>query len=130
MILPKILIIDDLTGWSAVERARMCRDLGLLESGAETIDWPTTESMGEATFCSAQRRVGNRILNDVDVAVKAVESGWNRDAADRWALVLLDMQFTQGEVMNGPVDPDENPPLDPEPEFGLRILESVAMARG
>lgn len=126
MSLPRILILDDLTGWSKADRELMCRNLALADvTDGQGID-DESKYLAQAVFHPAQVRDGNAIRNDVGEALRVVRRGWGETAGQAWALVLLDLQFDEGIISEGDLDPDENWPGRVDREFGLRILEALA----
>ncbi|MCU1267548.1 MAG: hypothetical protein JWM21_3866 [Acidobacteria bacterium] len=130
MNLPRILVIDDLFFWSKEDRRLWCHRLGLADLTDDQGGGFDGDYVAEAVFQPGQRRIGNEIINSTEEAVRAVATGWNsndRSALDRnWALVLLDLQFDEGTVADGPVDPISNWPEQANRKFGLEILESLA----
>jgi DNA-binding NtrC family response regulator len=126
MTLPRVLVLDDLTGWSADDRRLMCRDLALIDvTDGGAVDHESSY-LAEAVFHPGQIRLGNEIRNDIEAVLHLVAEGWNDQPEQRWALILLDLQFDQGEVEDGPLDPDTNWPRRADREFGLRILEALS----
>ena len=111
--LPRVLVIDDQFGrWALGTSFRsavgeevfaqyvadcdnLCLNFGLARDGEETPD-----PVALATFSAAQKwdGVGRRIVNDPDSAIAAVQAGWPFRDGSRWALVLLDLRFTFGEL--------------------------------
>ncbi len=126
MTLPRVLVLDDLTGWSISDRRLVCRDLALLDvpEDGEIVD--EANYLAEAVFHPGQTRVGNEIKNDIDAVLRLVSEGWDGEPNHRWALVLLDLQFDHGEVKDGVLDPDRNWPRRADRDFGLRILHALA----
>lgn len=88
MTLPQILVVDDQFARNATERSLFLRDAGLVEAGA--CSGGMQQALAEVTFCSGQRREGNRMINDPNIVLEA--------AGGNWALVLLDVQFDSGEL--------------------------------
>lgn len=126
MSLPRILILDDLTGWSKVDRELMCRNLALVDvTNGQTID-DETKYLAQAIFHPAQVRTGNQISNNINEALRVVGQGWSQPSEQPWALVLLDLQFDEGPIVDGDLDPDENWPERVNREFGLHILQALA----
>ena len=126
MTLPRVLVLDDLSGWSAEDRRLMCRNLAFASiTDGDVVDGES-KYLAEAVFHPAQTRQGNEIVNDTEAALRAVAEGWDGTPEHRWGLVLLDLQFDYGQVNEGPLDPDNNWPRRGDREFGLRILEAMA----
>src|SRR5258707_6697198 len=129
MTLPRILVLDDLFFWSTEDRAIWCRKLGLADVTDGT-ERGLGDYVAEAVFQSAQVRIGNSLVNSKDDAVNAVANGWwgeeSERAAKKWSLVLLDLQFDEGPISDGPIDPDTNWPNQSKKSFGLEILASLA----
>lgn len=129
MILPRILILDDLTGWSRDAREQMCDRLALLNLNEREPAHNPSEYLAEAVFRSGQVRRGNELENDVRAALAAVAEGWDSTAgppANRWGLVLLDLQFDYGLVAEGSLDPDSNWPRSTDQTFGLKLMHAFA----
>jgi DNA-binding NtrC family response regulator len=121
---PLILFIDDLYGNSQSDRYRLCQRLKLqpLNPGD---DLQVEDAIADALFNPSQRRASNRVENDVSVALRFVDECWNASAGRRLALVLLDLQFDEGHVGDGPLHPDRNWPANGRPTFGLDILQAM-----
>src|SRR5207249_4761310 len=70
----------------------------------------------------------NEVQNDYRLALDAVGKGWEGAPKNRWALVLLDLQFSQGTFEGARPDPTrpKSWPRNPDSQFGLRILEEMA----
>ena len=85
-----ILVIDDQIARSEEEQTHFLRAIGELSGYAGD-----RHKLGyfKVVFCSGQRIDANQIINDIEVAVGAVDS--NKD----WTLVLLDMQFDSGSII-------------------------------
>jgi DNA-binding NtrC family response regulator len=129
MNLPRILVLDDLFFWSKEDRQNWCHRLAL----ADVTDGQAVKGasyIAEAVFRSAQIRIGNKLINSVEEALKAVAEGWwteeGRGALKKWSLVLLDLQFDEGSVLDGSIHPDTNWPDRANRKFGLEVLESLA----
>ena len=119
--LPRVLVLDDLTGTYSEQRRVLCDDLALADvSQGERIQ-DTSQYLAEVVFDSCQVKRDGEVRNDVDAAVHAVGKGWNGDPERPWALVLLDLQFDYG-----PPSPYTGRPSHTDPFFGLRILQQLA----
>jgi DNA-binding NtrC family response regulator len=125
--LPRILVIDDLFFWSTEDRRRWCESLRLADVTQGKNRTDNNQFIAEAVFEAGQVRVGNEIINSVEHAIHAVERGWSPNASNRtWSLVLLDLQFEEGTVLDGDLDPANNWPDQPDSKFGLEILDALA----
>lgn len=129
MTLPRLLVIDDLAGWSLSDRATMCRDLALRDvtSGGSSVD-SDSPYLAEAVFVPGLVRAGNEVSGGppaVEATLAAVAQGWERQDGLPWALVLLDLQFDCGAVSDGAIDPDQNWPRRADREHGLRLLDAM-----
>ena len=124
--LPRLLIIDDLLGWSPEDRREACEDLSLLDEG-DPGERGSERCLARATFHPGVVRRGDRIVTDDDAVLDLVAGGWDGSQVDRWALILLDLQFDVGKIAGGDVHPDRNWPTETSvPEHGLRLLEAMA----
>ena len=93
MNLPRILVLDDLWFWSKEQRERVCQRLGLFDGTDGSSPEKPDDYAAIAEFRSGQARRDGRIVNDLTLAISAVEERWRADTDHRWALVLLDLQF-------------------------------------
>lgn len=116
--LPQVLIIDDLFGRPGIDRINLCYSYGLVDHN------PDAESLGEipdpvanVQFCTSQSGGDGVLHNDLSIALRAVEQGWPFADGSRWALVLLDLRFVSGSLIEG--EPQGRPGDD---EYGLKIL--------
>jgi two-component system, NtrC family, response regulator PilR len=118
MKLPRILIIDDQYGrcglgpafethvgpeiFSAFksDRRALCANFGLVDVTGDVRTAAAPDPIARAVFCPAQtwKAQENRIENDVALALDLVGRGWPFPDGDRWALILLDLRFTYGEL--------------------------------
>ena len=119
---PAVLVIDDQYGRTLAARRSLCVWLGLQDlTGDDESSQAIPDALATACFTSAQHRRGDRLENDVLVALEAARSGWPSARGGRWALALLDLRFTSGSL-----DDDGDPLGRPGDEvFGLRILEAL-----
>ena len=121
MTLPRILIIDDIFGSSIMDRKNLCRNFGLVDvTGDDENVSKISEPVGEAAFCSGQVRDGNTVRNDVNVAIDAVQKGWDENSEQRLALILLDLRFVSGKI-----EDDEPQSQSGDDIFGLLILDEI-----
>ncbi|HEB87571.1 MAG TPA: sigma-54-dependent Fis family transcriptional regulator [Gammaproteobacteria bacterium] len=126
MMSPRVLVIDDLFGRLLPERSYLCRAYGLHDVSPDAPSESVKgrgdhgEVLADVMFCSSQRDNGGELVNDVSLAMEAVESGWPAPDRQRWALVLLDLRFVSGRTRDG--EPDGRPGDD---DFGLLILEAI-----
>ncbi len=128
MNLPRILVLDDITGWSAEARRQRCRELALLDANDVNSRTSAANCIAEVVFNPAQRIVGDELRNDSKVALDAVAEGWDGSPQNRWALVLLDLQFSQGRFAGELPDPGRPStwPKNSDAQFGLQILGEMA----
>lgn len=106
----QILVIDDRWGRDALAQREFVERAKQIESRQPRIE------LG-FEFITSQRQEGNALVNDPNLAVETVASD-----PERWALVLMDMQFDFGEL-----DADGEPQMS-DPVYGLRI-EHVLLER-
>lgn len=97
-----ILVIDDELGRLDYKRAEFIKrwDLSPQAQFAKEVAFE---------FITSQHHLTDRIVNDAALAVAHVA-----DNPERWALVLLDMQFDHGTLVGGE-------PVSSDPQFGLAI---------
>lgn len=120
--LPRILIIDDIFGSSFTDRRNFCRNFFLADvRGDDNKPASIQEPVAEAVFCSGQIKENNKVKNDVEGCINTIRKGWVENRENRWALMLLDLRFTSGEI--GIDDEPEGQPGDET--FGLVILEAA-----
>lgn len=125
MTLPRILVLDDLWYWSRDVRARTCQRLGLFDGTDGALPETPAEHLAIAEFCSGQDRRDGAIVNDLSRAMDQIAARWRADTDHRWALILLDLQFDQGPVGEGEINPNTNWPRNPDAGFGLKILKAM-----
>lgn len=120
-MLPRILIIDDIFGSSLMDRRNLCRNFGLVDvTGDDESASEISEPVGEAVFRSGQIRDGNTVRNDINVCIDAVKKGWNGNPEKRLALILLDLRFVSGQIVD-----DEPQGQSGDDLFGLNILDAI-----
>lgn len=144
--LPKILIIDDQFGRYRLknylpkdfpvkeiqkiieDRNHLCDNLGVCDIS----DTLLNEKVGEAytavkdptanaAFCPGQIFDGESWLNDYDSIEETVKKGWPFEDGSRWALVLLDISFSEDTLDS---ISDALPPAKVT-NFGFDILKSL-----
>jgi hypothetical protein len=130
MTLPRLLLIDDVLGWSRMLRRDACHSLGLQDEEDQTQASPASPVMARAVFHPGQRLDGRRTVNDLPGIIAAVEEGWGPSVAaeQRWALILLDLSFSFGAFEGERPDP-ERPrswPKETDSRFGLAALKAIA----
>jgi len=152
MILPRILIIDDLFGRNVhrdrnMDRENLCAHFLLLDSSnddaARACRQKILQPTAEAVFCRAQSpvcaNIRDTVENDIQMALDAVQSGWpiksdvkNQKSEVRpWAMLLLDLCFYTGLVTEEshrrtPGMPNGRPgDDDPANYFGLTLLDEI-----
>jgi CheY-like chemotaxis protein len=125
--LPRLLVIDDVYGWSPGDRRTFCEITDTVEVGRDRPGSTGREPGGnrpaiaEILFVPGQKREGRGVRNDPAGAINAVKSGQKYPC--RWAAILLDLQFN-----TGPADDHGIPTAaagDEEHLFGLQILERI-----
>lgn len=120
--LPRILIIDDIFGSSLMDRRNLCRNFGIVDvTGDDDKSINIRNPVAEAVFCPGQIKETNKVLNDVAVCLNTTGKGWDEDAENRWALILLDLRFVSGTIG---ID-DELGGQPGDDIFGLTILDAV-----
>ncbi len=112
----RILVVDDQYTRDEAERSVFLRRTGLAEDSRGPAP---SEAIGRATFCSGQRVVGNRAVNEYEVVKRAVARG---QARQPWSMILLDVRFDSGTLgadgtCSGEVGDDE---------FGAEIRKRLA----
>jgi len=144
--LPRILIIDDLSGRTITDRsnqdrANLCgqfllEDVTGDEHGREsrqTIKKPIAQAVflrGQQPRCAV---VGDTVENDLEGTLQFIEQGWTtgQDAGRRWSMVLLDLCFYTGAITtrsdNQTPGQPEGRTLDDTPDgyFGLQLLRAI-----
>jgi DNA-binding NtrC family response regulator len=113
--LPRVVVIDDQFGRVQLgdafrravgtevfrlylaDRENLCRNFGLMTKGQAE---PVVDPVASAVFCPAQRwnEATQEIENVAEQAVGVVRQGWPAADGSRWALVLLDLRFTEGRL--------------------------------
>ena len=121
MSLPRILVIDDLFGRPGLDRVNLCHSYGLKDAQSSTASFAqVAEPLAEAWFSTGQRQLPGLVENDADIALDALENGWPFADGRRWALVLLDLRFVSGRLV------ENEPEGRPEDElYGLEILKAI-----
>jgi len=141
--LPRILIIDDMSGRELPDRynsdrAAMCSNFRLDDVSLDfdkAFPRPTVKQpVAEVVFARGQRprnaHVGDKVENDLDGSLRIIEAGWETDD-NPWALLVLDLCFYTGLVTAR--SHRENPGMPegsagdrrPDAYFGLRLLEAA-----
>lgn len=122
MILPRVLVIDDLFGGAVAERRNLCKAYRLVDTtGDDASPLAISNPVAEAVFCSGQRLTSGSVENAVDVALDAVQRGWPSSNGSRWALCLLDLRF-----VSGPALADGTRAGRPgDDKFGLDVLRAL-----
>lgn len=122
MILPRVLVVDDLFGGAVAERRNLCKAYRLVDTtGDDASPLAISNPVAEAVFCSGQRLTSGSVENSVDVALDAVQRGWPSSNGSRWALCLLDLRFVSGPALS-----DGTPAGRPgDDKFGLDVLRAL-----
>ncbi|AMV35343.1 Regulatory protein LuxO [Pirellula sp. SH-Sr6A] len=142
--LPRILIIDDQYGRSLKDgtqndlRHTWRRTHGLLDATGDASaskSKPRGETVARAFFFSGQSPspvgIGDEISNDLPAILQTVREGWVCKPEDRWALVLVDMEFVTGIITEESSRdeagaPSKSPIGQAATEyFGLKIIEAI-----
>lgn len=122
MILPEILIIDDQFGQSITDRRNLCLSFSLKDvteddDNPEEIKNPVAESY----FCTSQREENGFLVNDPSLALSVIKEVWPDSHGYFWSLVLLDIRFVSGKIMeNGEAEGQVG-----DSDFGITILEEI-----
>ena len=124
MTLPRVLVLDDLTYWSQDHRRLFCDNFAVRDSN-NAYSGDDREYLAEVEFASPQKREGNHVIDDIEEAMRSIERRW-KTGSQRWALVLLDLHFTSGEMLNG----DLHSPLNvantqTDPDLGFKVLQEM-----
>jgi CheY-like chemotaxis protein len=102
----RILVIDDELGRLSHKRLEFL-NRWQLNSGSQF------SRVVECSFITSQQHRADEIKNDASLAVAYVAQN-----PESWALVLLDMQFDDGPLLQGE-------PVGADPQFGLQIQEML-----
>jgi len=125
--LPKILVIDDVYGWSAEDRKKFCinRDVVNITDDSKqlrkTRPYESEKPIAEIVFFSGQKKQNGKVENDLEGTIKKIEAGWKRPP--RWAMIMLDLQFNTGKFDNNGIPTPTK--KDRETFFGIKILERI-----
>jgi len=114
---PLVLVIDDQLATDGGEKNLFLSRCRLAELGTDPVG--DYRPLADVVFCSGQRMDGDLVINDPEVACKAVAERWQEDAGD-WALVLVDMRFDSGQLVQGYPQGQVG-----DDEFGLLILRTL-----
>lgn len=114
---PLVLMIDDQFATDGGEKHLFLSRCRLAELGKDPVGDYTP--LADVVFCSGQRMEGDLVINDPEVARKAVAERWQEDAGD-WALVLVDMRFDSGPLVQGYPQGQVG-----DDAFGLSILRTL-----
>jgi len=124
--LPRILVIDDLFGTSVHgenrDREAFCFRLGLQDVTGDLTPESIQQPLAEAVFVSGQRIANKAVENDLDGALDKARKG--AESFPRWALILLDMHFKTGDLVDG-VPKGRDSDFDPSRYFGLTIQREL-----
>ena len=147
MILPRILVIDDLFGRNVingrnVDRENLCahflwRDITRDEAakaGGQKILKPRAEAVFYRGQIPSISDIGAVVENDLNGTLSHVHNGWTRaiyKGNNPWSMILLDLCFYTGKVTeksnSGTTGMPEGRPDDDDPShyFGLTLLEAI-----
>ncbi|MEZ6138706.1 MAG: sigma 54-interacting transcriptional regulator [Pirellulaceae bacterium] len=142
--LPRILIIDDQYGRClASGQPNRLRHAWRMTHGLidETGDKAATETkprgkpVARVVFHSGQQpgivEIGTEIVNDIAGTMQFIRDGWEGNTQNRWACVLVDLEFLTGKVTNDSSRDEagapEGVPSDRSPHsyFGLRLIDEI-----
>ncbi len=142
--LPRILIIDDQYGRSLRDgtqndlRHTWRRTRGLMDvtgDASASSTKPQGKTIARAVFFSGQTPspvgIGDKITNDLPGILEAVRKGWHCTPQDRWACVLVDLQFVTGTVTEKSSQDESGAPSGNQAGqaateyFGLDIIEAI-----
>lgn len=145
VILPRILVIDDLFGrvlprGPNEDRANLCSQYLLNDvsnDGAKAASLRIKSPVADAVFCRGLSpvcsTVGDVVDHDLDGTLDVIRAGWDARPVGfaPWAMVLLDLHFKTGlvtddsnrKVAGMPKGRDSDD--DPGSYFGLRILQAI-----
>lgn len=145
--LPRILIIDDQYGRSLKDgtqndlRHTWRRTHGLIDEtddASASKTKPQGKTIARAVFFSGQTPspvgIGDVIANDLPGILETVREGWECAPQDRWACVLVDLEFVTGTVTHkSSMDESGAPTGDSTGQaateyFGLEIIEAIKTA--
>lgn len=96
--LPRILIVDDVLGSDEDARQEFCAAQALQDEGARSRA-NDPDCLARVVFCRGQQEDSDgRVHNDAGLVFRTMEQGWPSPErpADRWALICLDINFSQG----------------------------------
>jgi len=152
---PRILIHDDLFGrcsldGSNVDRENLCAHFLWVDATGDTSAKASKQKVirptAESVFCRAQSPAcsgsGDRVENDLEIALEAVRKGWPeacmkkrgrppKTPPPRWSMILIDLCFYTGWVTEEshrrtPGMPEGCPgDDDPRSYFGLTLLDAI-----
>jgi DNA-binding NtrC family response regulator len=147
MMLPKLLVIDDvfgrdLLGERNLERENLCahfrwRDATSDRAAREnrlTVLQPIADVVFHRGQAPLATRVNDCVTNDLSAVCAIVQAGWTDAIAGGvvpWAMVLLDLCFCTGRVTERSnlqtAGMPEGSPGDEDPRryFGLKLLETI-----
>lgn len=155
MMLPRLLILDDLFGRCSsagpnVDRENLCAHFlwqdATGDASAKASKQKVLQPTAEAVFCRAQTPAcsepGDITENDLEMALEAVRKGWPeagqkrrgrppKTPPPRWSMVLIDLCFYTGRVTEeshrrAPGMPEGRPgDDDPRSYFGLTLLDAI-----
>ncbi len=114
MSMPRVLIIDDQYAVKDDERALLLNRTNMLEVDTDTADEQLVNNKGAiaaAVFCSGQKIIDGKRINDLETVCEKVCEGWGMDKKWNWAVVFIDVHFISTERSAD----DEH--------FGVRIAE-------
>lgn len=116
----QLLIIDDQFASDEIQRRSLLTQSGMIQMSE--FDAHPGEGETGAYFCRGQIVKDNAVVNDYESIKDAVAMRWNVPDMGSWSLVLLDVRFDSGLLVDGLVSGEDN-----DEEFGLwvrkRLLE-------
>ena len=115
---PQILLIDDLSAWDLGHRADICSLFKLRDTSSDAIgDTSSEDKVAEIVVCSGQEERDGTRFNSLAACERAVERGW-----PGWTLVLLDLRFVSGRLVDGR---PAGGPGDSDDHFGMLVLDHL-----
>lgn len=114
----QLLIIDDQFASDEIQRRSLLTQSGMIQI-SEFDAHPGEGEIG-AYFCRGQIVKNNAVVNDYESIKVAVAMRWNVPDMESWSLVLLDVRFDSGLLVDGLVSGEAN-----DDEFGLLVRKRL-----
>lgn len=125
-MLPIVLVIDDIYPRKELLKQSFLTKTHTVEISLEDLEKgdlaelsPEDDKIAYAVFCSGQLDKTGYAVNEYKVIREAVAAAWGDKMKYQWSLVLLDIMFDSGKIVN------ESPTggHDGDKEFGLKVRE-------